>query len=353
MQIQPQDLGARWHVAVVRYRALGTARINLPPRVGFLGRIWSWGSDVPEDVAAATLPLMIDQTGPLVAGFGTGVGLISLAVILLSAFQPDIALPTAGVAGALLYGGIVAVPRRSFRRLHDRPVRHEEIEALKGGKSKFGEGLVKRPSRGPIMKLFQSMKGSAARRPGDELENEFLTFVQDALTIQGISPTAEAEVRRVLRTIGETVAALPPADAPENEEVGDVLGDAEMLAARARREPDQIVADSLLRQADANVARARAMENNRKLRRRTQVLREEMLTQIRAVRSLLPSLVSDAATAATDFGRFATLAASVQSIASEANSVADAREELAVTLRPYTAAPQPEREPARLQQGTG
>jgi hypothetical protein len=173
------------------------------------------------------------------------------------------------------------------------------------------------------------------------------------LTIQGLSPTAEAEVRRVLRTIGETVGALPPPDALENEEVADVLGDAEMLAARARREADPVVAESLLRQADASVARARAMENNRKLRRRTQVLREEMLTQIKAVRSLLPSLVSDAATAATDFGRFASLAASVQSIASEASSVADAREEVAATLRPYAVSAQLETEPARLQQGRG
>jgi hypothetical protein len=352
MQIQPQDLGTRWHVAVVRYRALGTARINLPPRVGFLGRIWSRGSGVPEAVAAATLPLMIDQTGPLVAGFGTGVGLISLGVAVLSAFQPEIMLSTAGIASVLLYGGIIAVPRRSFRQLHERPVCHEEIEALKGGKAKFGEGLVKRQPRGAIMKLFQSMKGSAPRRPGDELEQEFLTFVQDALRTQGLSPTAEVEVRRVLRTIGETVAALPAPDAPENQEVADVLGDAEMLAARARRETDPVVAESLLRQADASVARARAMENNRKLRRRTHVLREEMLTQIKAVRSLLPSLVSDAATAATDFGRFATLAASVQSIASEADSVSDAREEVAAALRTYVA-PQPDAEPARLQQGRG
>src|SRR5689334_19892727 len=138
MQIQPQNLGTRWHIAVVRYRALGTARLQLPPHIGFLGRIWSKGSGVSPEVTAATLPMMTDQTGPLVAGFGTTVGLISLAVVTLNAFQPEVFLSTAGVAAALLYGGIVAVPRRSFRQLHGRPVRYEEIEALKGGRSKLG-----------------------------------------------------------------------------------------------------------------------------------------------------------------------------------------------------------------------
>lgn len=337
MQISPRELGTRWHIAVVRLRALGTARITTHPHVGRLGRLWIKGMRHDPDVLAATLPMMADHTGPLVAGMGTLIPLGGATAVFLFGIEPSVAGATIAAVATGLYGSLVAIPRRNFRRLHDKPITWEEIEALKGtivGKDELKE----RPARGPIMKMFQNLKGTAPRRQGDQLEREYLSLVQDALTIQGLSGAAEVEVKRVLQSVGDAVGALPPAKTSD-EEAADVAGDAEMLAARALREGDAVIAASLLRQADANLARARAIENNKILARRTHILRDEMIAQVRAVRSLLPALASDAATAATDFGRFASVSASVQSIASEAVSVEDARAELARELFPEMYAP--------------
>lgn len=332
MQILPQDLGKHWHVAVVRYRAMGTARIVTHPEVGRLGRAWSRGMRADPDVLAHTLPMIADQTGPLIGGLGTLIvlaGAVLLALVHLTLINALIVL---GLMALGLYFSSVILPRRNFRRLHNRPVTWEEVEALKGSIAPKDD-LKVTEARGPVMRLFQNLKGSAPRRPGDALEREYLGLVQDAITTQNLSQTAQAEVKRVLQSVGDAVGALPPTKTSD-EEALDVAGDAEMLAARALREGDAVVAASLLRQADANLARARALENNKILARRTHILRDEMIAQVKAVRSLLPALGSDATMAATDFGRFASVSASVQSIASEAVSVEAAREELAQELFP-------------------
>jgi hypothetical protein len=333
MVLRPRDLGNKWHIAVVRYRALGTARIHTPPQVGKLGKRWASGLDIPEEVAAATLPMIADTSGPAIWGMGTALALITATLIALLSppFFAAVGMALAALVG--IYACSVLVPRRKLRALHDAPVRWEELEALKGRDRKAGEGKIELSTR-PLVRLFQSIRGVGAKPREDELERTYLAMVQDTLALKNLSETAEVEVKRVIRSIGDALGAVP-AVAAETDDVADVLADAEMLAARATRESDKVVAESLLRQADANVSRAKAMENNRRLARRTKILREEMLAQVKAVRSLLPHLGSDAASAATDFNRFATLAADVQSIASEAASVADAREELAQTLRPY------------------
>jgi hypothetical protein len=333
MQLTPHDLGTKWHIAVVRYRALGTARLHTPPQIGRLGRLWAQGLNLSEEITAATLPMVADSTMPLVNGLGTAIVLVTTAILLIT--QPSLlgvaALLTAALFG--LYACIFLLPRRKFHALHNAPLRWDELEAMKGRDRKAGEGRIELSNR-PLMRLFQSIRGTGTKPKEEELERVFLGMVQDALPLSNLSPTAETEVKRVIRALGEGIAAVPAIEA-DAEDVADVLADAEMLAARATREGDKIVADSLLRQADANVSRARAMENNRRLARRTRILREELTSQVRAVRSLLPHLGSDAATASTDFGRFATLSADVQGIANEAASVADAREELAQALRPY------------------
>lgn len=333
MLLRPRDLGNKWHIAVVRYRALGTARIHTPPQVGKLGKRWASGLDIPEEVAAATLPMIADTSGPAIWGMGTALALVTATLIALLSppFFAAVGMVIAALVG--IYACSVLIPRRKLHALHDAPIRWEELEALKGKERKAGEGKIELSSR-PLVRLFQSIRGAGAKPREDELERTYLAMVQDALALKNLSETAEAEVKRVIRSIGDALGAVP-ALAAETDDVADVLADAEMLAARATRESDKVIAESLLRQADANVSRAKAMENNRRLARRTRILREEMLAQVKAVRSLLPHLGSDAASAATDFNRFATLAADVQSIASEAASVADAREELAQTLRPY------------------
>jgi hypothetical protein len=349
MHLTPRDLGTKWHIALVRYRAIGTARLHTLPQVGRLGRLWAQGLDVPEEVVAATLPLIADTSGPLVWGLGTGIVLAAAALIFA------IGLPLAGIVGTVLaalfglYACIVLLPRRKFHRFHQAAIRWDELEALKGKERKAGEGKIELSAR-PLVRLFQSIRGGGAKPKEDELERVYLSLVQDALSLQNLSVTAETEVKRVIRALGDAIGAVPAIEA-EGEDMADVLTDAEMLAARATRESDKVVAESLLRQADAHVSRAKAMENNRRLGRRTKILRDELLSQVKAVRSVLPHLGSDAASAATDFSRFATLSADVQSIANEAASVADAREELAQALRPYRSSVETEETPVYVQAG--
>ncbi|GAB4452458.1 MAG: hypothetical protein OHK0029_03400 [Armatimonadaceae bacterium] len=337
MQLQPKDLGDTWHIAVVRYRALGTARINTPPHIGRLGRLWASGLNLPEEVAAATLPMMADHASPLAHFAASLIVIASLVSLLIWGW--GMLLFVLPIAALLLFLVMVVLPRRTFHNFHTRPVNWEELEAVKGPaiRSRNEENELDdetergfRPIRN-VIKLFQTMRGTRPGKRNDELERTFLTFAQEVVSARGFSPSTETELRGVLRAMGNTIGSLPFEDAQEADDIADVLTDAEMLVARAEREKDRIVAESLLRQAEAHVSRATAIENNRKLARRIRVLREEMLGQVKMVRSLLPSL-KEGAGVSTDQNRFNTLSQNVQSIATEAVSVSAARDELARTL---------------------
>lgn len=335
MQLQPKDLGKKSHIAVVRYRALGTARISMPPHLGTLGKIWSRGLKISPDVLAATLPMMADQVGPLVNAAAPGAVLAALAFFFIFGIS---ALPVAVVFALIsLYLFLIFLPRRVVQRLHTAPVEWEELEALKGSEVKAQlPDDEKRPAR-PVQllknlsALFDSVRGIQPQRRSGELERAYFSLVQEALETRDLTLDAEAELRGVLATIGDTVGSLPAEDAIE-EDVADVLGDAEMLAARAQREKDEVIAQSLLRQADSHMERARAIENNKRLARRVRILREEMLSQVKMVKSLLPAFRERATLATTEQDRFTHVSETVRGIAVEADSVTKAREELAQVL---------------------
>jgi hypothetical protein len=338
MTLRPKDLGNRWHVALVRYRALGTARIQEPPRLGRLGRLWSSGLDVPEETLAATLPLMADHTTPLVWGLGSASALAGVALFLLGG--PS-ALPVAlAVVLVGLFLAVYLLPRRVVRRFHTAPVEVDELEVLKGSDVKarveedekpVGFTRALQPLR-TLSRLFDSVRGVQPTRRTPGLEQEFLALAQEVVELQSVSPEGEASLRDVLRKLGEAVGRVPAGDARESDDVYDILGDAEMLAARAQREKDSVAAASLLRQAEALFARAAATEQNKKTARRVRVLRDELTAQVKMVRSLLPALRGEAVATTTELDRFTRVSETVQGIASEANSVAAAREELSQTL---------------------
>ena len=108
--------------------------------------------------------------------------------------------------------------------------------------------------------------------------------------------------------------------------------DADGLLFRSKRERDQIIAESLHRQAEAAIRRARALQNAAKLGRRTRTLREEVYRQIGALRASLPSYSQASQSVAT--GRIQELADSVNRVAQDAASVVAAQEELVQTLAP-------------------
>jgi hypothetical protein len=336
MQLQPKDLGEKWHIAVVRYRALGTARINTPPRLGRLGNLWAKGVDASPEVIAATLPMMADQTNPLVHFAGS---LTVIATIAATIARPDLFLLILPIALALLLVFLILLPRQIVHKMHSKPLEWEELEAVKGPLNRVRTETDEEEEAGlnplqPVRKLlnfFQSIRGTRPGRPSDELERLFIAFVQEVVAAQGISEAHQKELRQVIRSMGNVIASIPAQDARDADEIADVLMDAEMLVNRAEREGDKVVAESLLRQADAHVSRASAIQNNRKLAKRIRTLREEMLGQVKMVRSLLPALKGEAIVA-SDESRFLTVSENVQGIASEASNVVAAREELAQAL---------------------
>jgi hypothetical protein len=184
------------------------------------------------------------------------------------------------------------------------------------------------------MRLFQSLKGTTPKRPGDDLEQAYLSMAQNILSTENLSETTQTELRGVLRALGNAVATVPRSEAVNSDELQNVRVEAQTLYARARRETDSEVAASLTRQADALDAKAQAGENARKLARRVHALRDELFAHTQTVRTLLPQLQSTSASAATEWNRFATVSATVQSMATEAASLQAAQQEIADYLSP-------------------
>lgn len=306
--------------------------------MGRLGRLWAAGLNVPEEAIAATLPLMTDHTNPLVYGLGTASVLAGLAIFLLAGTPAlGMALLTAAIG---LFFATYLLPRRIVHRLHTAPVEMDELEVLKGSDVKalveedekpIGFGRALQPLR-TLSRLFDSVRGVQPTRRTPGLEQEFLALAQEVVEMGPISPEGESSLRDVLRKLGEAIGRVPATDARDDEDVFDVLGDAEMLAARAQHEKDRVAAESLLRQAEAHYARATALDSNRKMARRVRFLREELMAQVKMVRSLLPALRKEAAATTVELDRFTQVAETVSGIATEAKSVAAAREELGQAL---------------------
>lgn len=369
MQLRPRDLGPTWHINVVRQRALGHSRVIIQPRIGALGRLWARGMGLTERVASHTLPMAADKTGPLVGGLGSGLGFAGL-LLLFGAASDGLAVTEAAAilsgTAAAVYGSAVLLPRRAFRSLHETPLSAEEMLDFKGRELKKRRELPDVPVMRFVQRFVTNLRGTAARRPGDEIENAYIDLVMDALRQEYLPEEAQVEVRMLLANLGEAVAALPPVER-DHVEVADLLAEAEVQAARARRETDPILSASHLRHADALVARAKTAEQIQRRDRQTRALRDEMRSQIGVVRSALPTLTPSPAR--QDFGattaHLSTIAAHVQAIAREAVAVAQAEEELdsalmpgresTVSSTPPTAATaavaQPEATPQRLQQG--
>ena len=164
----------------------------------------------------------------------------------------------------------------------------------------------------------------------ETLEGDYFDLILAAIRLPLPEAAVDGEIRAALRQIGEAVASIQRSTLEEDRaDAADLIGDAEMLAGRARREADVVVAGSLLRQAQAKLAQARMVEKNVTLRRRTRALSAELRAQIAAAQSTLRNLSSRGVASAESNGSFRAIAASVRTLATEANSVADAREELA------------------------
>lgn len=380
MRLLPRDLGRKGHIAVVRQRALGPMASARPvePHLGRLGRLWTRGMGLPQEVAEETLPLAANETMGVMYGIGGGLGWLPAAGMIVAASlgQWEWAAACGAASGGMAWWCAIDLPRRIVRRLHERPLRAEEIEGLQEATL---PGL--NPAMNRLAQRFLRRLGAGAMTdglPADELEQAFLRLARDMARLENVPPRREEDLREALRALGEAVSSLPlPAslDMPMTRQeptaaAADLRTDADTLLARAAHtEKDPVIAASLRRQADALLRQAEAADRTITINRRTRALRQELRAQIEALRSSLPTFAaghaatsaSAAASAAThtDTGAFAQIAESIQDIAAEAASVASAHDELNAALGPsyspqatYGAtSAQPEDTPLRLRQG--
>lgn len=311
MNVFPQDLGRRWHVALVAARTprprgqglgpLFTPNAAAPPRrddktPGPLARFWSGGTNLGAEAASDGLAGMAVRTRPLI-GLGIGTLLYAgMAGVLAATGQPETAVIITG-ASAFMGSLCLLMPRWLFGRVHNTALVSREIETLL----------------------------PTAR---DDLDRAFLTLVGDVVrqSPSAMPLAAQTEVRSALSALGEAIEQMPAlAGANDLPDVGALRNEAACVRAEAEREPDAVAQASLVRQADALVRRADALFRAATLTRRTQVLRRELIAQTEALRAGLAGFSTNGG---GDVSGLAGLAETVRGVALEASSVADARAEL-------------------------
>jgi hypothetical protein len=295
---------------------------------GKLGTLWTKGLDAHETVKQQSLLEAKRKTKKQAWGMGIISG---IAVGIASAVASD---PHAGIApflfltmaGGAAWGGWYGLPRRTMKHLHQTPLTTAEIDSL--SRTLLGESARSLPER---IAVAAAERFNTPLQTADELINAYLTLVAEVIQLEGASARVEDDLRRMLKSLGETMATLPPNPAIPMVDTGRLVAEAEAIFERAKAESDRVIAASLTRQAESLVQQATGAQNAFKIARRTGVLRQELLTQIQTVRSSLPALSRTAVVEgqAGQLGRFAAVADSVADVAREAAALADAQEELA------------------------
>lgn len=229
----------------------------------------------------------------------------------------------------LIAGGIVglALPRLRRRQVHETPLSAQELARLRPEKTYVASASV-------LDTIFSTLLGQPLPQATQKhtLEDAYFDLIADALPLEVASLEAEAQLRTAIESLGNAVASLPATAPVDESEISDLVADAETLLIRSKREKDPIIAESLHRQAEAAVRRARALQNAARIARRTRTLRDEVYSQIGALRASLPAFSQVSQSITT--GRIQEMAESVSKVAQDAASVVAAQEELVQTLAP-------------------
>ncbi len=296
MLIRPQELSAGWHVRIVRRRSAPNSPAALPePRMGALGRLWSWGSGLEESRSAALLSaagpsLQVTWWG--IIGFIGGVcWLMAFAAVAEKSAPPGILLlpPLLTLPAGIAAGNLL------FRSLSRRPILAVELDAM-------------------------------IAAVADPVEKEFLGLLRD-LTQQTLPPEMERSLRESVVALGEAVESLPE---PPGEPLDDATLMAEVTRLRevAATESDPVTAQSLQRRAQALLDQRQAQLQHGVRERRTRAIREEIRTQIGGLRRAL----SGASAADAGVGTLETAASAARQAALDAGAYVHARSELEESL---------------------
>lgn len=317
MEIYPRDLGTENYLAILRrrlspvtnavhYRSSAGMNAAVPApheakrlRNRRLRRYWTRGLNLSE---ADT-----EKVGSLVwnSAQGTGSRVASLIFTIYLFIFGSIALGSGSPVGAtvmlaawmVLMFAMLASPRQSLRKAHQRALETTEVEAL-----------------------LPTARG--------RLETAYVNLVRDAQQTEVPSAGAQEEIRAALRALGETIAQLP-AEAVRPQDATDLTRKAHALRAQASGESDSVVRDSLLRQAVTLEKQIGNAHETARSARRVQTLRREVRVQMDALRTALLAF-NDGAVANHQTGTVTTaLSDAMQQITQEAQAIALARQELA------------------------
>ena len=305
MDIYPKDLGNSNYADVLNNRRpLVSLRHKLTPTqvssfspmpLTLIRKIWMYGTAVEGQAAEYATPafglcnLAVFQWIP--AGFRWSFWKVVGVFFLVTYLWPLL----------LLYFGILK-PRSIFQDIHTK-LSYDDLAAL----------------------------GNATQDP---LKTDFLRLVEATIQLPGGENTQDVEkMQRAFYALGNSISLLPLLNVTAED--ADVLkAEAQTLVRQARTEADPVVAASFQRRADAILQRAASAEHNSTIVRRSQVLRDELLEQIRALRA---SLTTTSLSTEHHAGRLADVAAGIQQVAGQANSIAAAQAEIENTY----AAPAP------------
>lgn len=291
MKLVPADLGERWNAALIRQRG---------------------GVLTPKDERQQTMRQVASS--------------VIFATIASNLASQNLLYSTlTGVTVGAAIG--FALPHYRRRQIRENPLTAQELNRLRPAKTTTVQISV-------LDTIFTTLLGQPLPPVPQKhtLEDAYFDLLEEVLQLEVANPEAEAQLKSAVRSLGTATASLPASAPVDESEITDLVADAETLLIRSRREKDAIIAESLHRQAEAAVRRARALQNAAKIARRTKTLREEVYRQIGALRASLPSYSQ--VSQSISVGRIQELSESVSRVAEDAASVVAAQEELAQTLAP-------------------
>lgn len=291
MKLVPADLGERWSALIIQQRG---------------------GTLDPKEEQRQTLRSA--AAGSIALSVGMGLANNNLITGLI-----------AGAAAGVL--SLALIPNLRRRQIHETALSPQELSRLRPTKTASLQLSV-------LDTIFTTLLGQPLPPVPQKhtLEDAYFDLLEEVLPLEVANPEAEAQLKSAVRSLGTATASLPASAPVDESEITDLVADAETLLIRSRREKDAIIAESLHRQAEAAVRRARALQNAAKIARRTKTLREEVYRQIGALRASLPSYSQ--VSQSISVGRIQELSESVSRVAEDAASVVAAQEELAQTLTP-------------------
>ncbi len=351
MQILPGDLGENRALAIIRLRAAmgngaqgshvakafvqngGTAdaasaaraalvdpdvpQETKPRRAGFWTRFWAGGTGLSPEASRSAVHSMRHMIGGMAGGLGGGsMGFIAPATVMMTAAHEPIVAGIFFTLGLAMMGTGFAVPRFMLTGYAKKPLTAAEIETLINAEN-------------------------------DPTEKAFLRAVAEVVQTPAalLGTQTEDEIKAALETLGDAIDKLPRVVSP-SESAQTLRDEARKALVDANNEPDALIAASLRRRAEAQAKTADAAERSTLILRRADALRREIEAQIDALRMGLSTLdVSQTDTpqntqsAQTAAAHLTQLAQSIQIVARQSGSFADARNE--VDSWTEQAAPQP------------